>query len=139
MDNEKDQKFELNTPGLDTENTAWSPDPTPRDSREIGSRAIENSDPRPRPEISPAILEQSNLPPMPKDTAIVESALDIPFDKNALKTTDKLSQTGIEAIDAAVEKLNQDGDIANFYDTARQMMEANLDNSYNRKLGEGLK
>ena len=57
-----------------------------------------------------------------------------PFDESALKTTDKLDLRAVKIVDDAIAKLNQDGDIASFYDTARGMMETNLANSYNRKL-----
>lgn len=56
------------------------------------------------------------------------------FDKNAIRTSEKLSPSAIKEVDMAIAKLNQDGNIADFYNTARDAMEANLDNSYNRKL-----
>ncbi len=106
-----------------------SPDQSPDQLNTLQTQAFENL-------ITPGPTLEA---PTKQNTAAIEEALNTPFDKTAFKTTDKLDQTGVEAIDAAVEKLNQDGDIANFYDTARQMMEANLDNSYDRKLGEGIK
>ena len=86
-----------------------------------------------------------NLPPGYKDDSIRKSAQDSininpeilqSIDKSALKTDDVLDPRAIEAIDNLVEKMNQDGDIASFYDAARDMTEVNLENSYNRKIGE---
>ncbi len=56
------------------------------------------------------------------------------FTKSYIKTGEKLESSGIGEVDRIISKLNQDGNIVNFYDSARDMMEANLENSYNRKL-----
>ena len=50
-------------------------------------------------------------------------------------TGDRLSEATVTEIDSLTNKLNQDGDMASFYDDIRDAMESNLDNSYNRKLG----
>ena len=59
-----------------------------------------------------------------------------------IKTTgDKLEKSTIPEIDNIIEELNQTGNLTNFYDEIRGtdekpgMMEANLHNSYGRKLG----
>lgn len=59
-----------------------------------------------------------------------------------IKTTgDKLEKSTIPEIDNLIDELNQTGDLNNFYDEIRGtdekpgMMEANLHNSFNRKLG----
>ena len=54
----------------------------------------------------------------------------------AIRTTgDRLSEATVTEIDSLTNKLNQDGNMASFYDDIRDAMESNLDNSYNRKLG----
>lgn len=67
-------------------------------------------------------LVQPTQPPLPD------------FDQSALKTTDTLDARAIKIIDDSIAKLDQDGDIADFYNVTRDMMETHLDNSYNRKL-----
>ena len=52
-----------------------------------------------------------------------------------IKTTERLSDDGVKVVDHAVSEFNQNGNAADFYDKVREMMETNLENSYNRKLG----
>ena len=47
-----------------------------------------------------------------------------------IKTTDKLGEAGVREVIKVVRKLESDGNAASFYDTARNMMETNLKNSY---------
>lgn len=75
-------------------------------------------------------LEPATPPTTPETPSTQDSTLPTP----EIKTTEHLSDHGIKEIDAAISKLNQDGNIADFYDKARAMMEENLENSYNRKL-----
>ena len=56
------------------------------------------------------------------------------LNKNAFKTGSKLNPAAIKEIDFAKRKLDQTGDAADFYDKARDAMESNLSNSYDRKL-----
>lgn len=138
---------------LDLTNTTtdWNL-PTPdRDQRKIGNQAIASAE-------SLNLSNETDSPPSVENIAEkinaltgnkaetnqvalnpaitqVETPLTPPqFEKSHIKTDDRLSDTAVAAIDQAKTKLDQDGDIASFYDTARNMMEVNLENSYNRKL-----
>ncbi len=66
------------------------------------------------------------------DVEILSQALS--FSIKDIKTEDKLDPRAVKVVDDAIHKLGQDGNIADFYDAARGMMETNLENSYNRKL-----
>ena len=55
--------------------------------------------------------------------------------ENIRVANDRLTEATITEISNLEEKLNQDGDMASFYDNIRDAMESNLANSYNRKLG----
>lgn len=52
-----------------------------------------------------------------------------------IRTADRLNNETMKAVDEAVDSFKKDGDAASFYEKARRYMEANLDNSYSRKLG----
>ena len=54
----------------------------------------------------------------------------------AIKTTTTLSPDAVNAIDQAKAEFFQDGDASSFYEKARNYMEENLSNSYNRELGK---
>lgn len=56
-----------------------------------------------------------------------------PFERKAIRTTEKLEPSGIREVDNIINKLSQDGDAATFYTSARDMMEANMENSYGDK------
>ena len=135
---------------LDLTNTAteWELPMPDRDNREIGNRAIASaeslnipSEPAANPQedlsaqieaitdnkaeqvsINPAIIQKNN------DTTIPQ------IEEPNIKTDKFLSKEGIAAIDKAKAELDQTGDMASFYCEARDMMEVNLENSYNRKL-----
>lgn len=83
------------------------------------------------------VSDQSSLDPI-QATQITEDShsdqLNTPEDRSKIKTSDTLSDDAIEAMRRAEKKLEQDGDIVNFYDFIRDSMEDNLKNSYNRKL-----
>ena len=49
---------------------------------------------------------------------------------------DHLGKTAIAEVNQVIEKLAQTGDVSSFYDEARAMTGANLENSFNRKIGE---
>ena len=58
-----------------------------------------------------------------------------PYMKLIRTEGDHIAKSAIKEIQHAEDKLSQTGDISNFYVEVRQeMMPANLDNSYNRKL-----
>lgn len=55
---------------------------------------------------------------------------------SAIKTTgDHLDRAALDVIDQSIEKLKQTGNLSDFYGEARNLTEANLNNSFNRKLG----
>lgn len=59
------------------------------------------------------------------------------FDRASISTSKKLSRAGLRAIDSVTSKLSKDGDVYDFYEEIRGengLVEANLENSYNRKL-----
>ena len=62
------------------------------------------------------------------------------FNTAKIKTTgDRLEKSTIPEIDRAINELNQTGNLNNFYDEIRGeggMTDANLNNSFNRKLGD---
>ena len=55
--------------------------------------------------------------------------------ENIRITNDHLAEATIAELSNLEEKLNQDHNMASFYDDVRDAMESNLENSYNRKLG----
>lgn len=131
---------------LSNQLASWMPE---HDTRKIGSSAI-STPPNPdsgnfyphAPESTPNYGEIVNLE-MPPD-AISPTTIATPGsaertlagDIVEIKTDHNLNSHGMTAIDEAISKLNQDGDIASFYETSRDMTEANLDNSFNRKVGK---
>lgn len=154
---EDENTFEAEN-NLDLTNTQshWGASPE-RNPRNIGNSAITSSSeatPVSRPEIpqfpeAPRTTSESLnttpelgqiVPTMPPGYTYEPPSQDtapdaIPeFDESALKTADRLDSRAVKIVDNAIAKLNQDGNIADFYNTARGMMETHLDNSYNRKL-----
>lgn len=81
------------------------------------------------PTMPPMVAEETQTQP-PLKTDIIEASLD----KSALNTEGRLESAGVKEIDKAISKLNHTGNVADFYETARDAMETNLNNSYNRKL-----
>ncbi len=86
-----------------------------------------NSHPESHPESSDHQLHATEPSREPSST---------PIDLSNIKTTKALSATGVQEVSKALDKLDKDAKIADFYDTARQMMEANLENSYGRKIAQ---
>ncbi len=99
-------------------------------------------------ELNPSIIEELPktpeqvqdplMPPGAINPDILQPENQLPpeqFDKAAIKTEEKLSKSGIREVDEVLTKFKQDNNPSGFYDSVRNMMEANLDNSYNRKLG----
>ena len=155
---EDENTFEAeNNLDLTNAQSHWGTSPD-RNPRGIGNSAINSSHeatPVPRPETpkfpeAPHITSETPsstpelgqivpaMPPgydyEPSDQTAANPEANQAFDETALKTTDKLDLRAVKIVDDAIAKLNQDGNIADFYNTARGMMETHLDNSYNRKL-----
>ena len=76
------------------------------------------------PSIEPLVQNQT----MPADVQSSSA-----FMRDSIRTTEKLDPSGIKEVDRIISKLNQDGDVASFYTAARDMMEANMENSYGEK------
>ena len=82
---------------------------------------------------------EPTMPPMAAEETQTQSSLktdiiEASLDKTALNTEGRLESAGVKEIDKAISKLNRTGNVADFYETARDAMETNLNNSYNRKL-----
>lgn len=117
------------------------------DKKSLGSEALANSlemPPLPDQELGKPIPYSTNLEPIVQppvedaatDADIVEKSLTTGLD--SVKTTDRLAEESVKATDDFINKFEK-GEIAleDFYDSSRDAMENNLNNSYNRKLGEG--
>lgn len=65
-----------------------------------------------------------------------EAIMRTPFKKEAIKTGDNLSKEGIKETEKVIKNFEHDGNAADFYSTWQNMSEVNLENSWNRKLGE---
>ena len=84
--------------------------------------------------------ELGQITPIATPTSVVPATTNrSSYNPNNIKTTgDKLEKSTIPEIDNAINKLNQTGDLNSFYDEIRGeggMTDANLNNSFNRKLG----
>ncbi|MDO4611643.1 MAG: hypothetical protein Q4B34_02175 [Candidatus Saccharibacteria bacterium] len=135
MDYERNQNLGGETPNWDV-----SPD---RDPRTLGNRIISTPDTstnsqEPRlGEIIPADPIPGPLPPTFSDAP--KTAPVAAFDHQAVreeKGSGRISTHTLTEINKLEQKLNQDGDLSSFYDNARDMTSAYLENSFDRKLGE---
>lgn len=128
---------------LNSSDISWANSSPDRDLRNLGGSAMNphessSSLGEKLPSLDSRIVNLEMPPGMkqaaaPNQTEII-NAIETSLNSNAIKTGDRLDSAGVKEIDNAIVKLNQTGDIADFYDTARDAMEINLDNSYNRKL-----
>ena len=143
---------------LSNPETNWDqPISTEHDKRAIGNSAlnpVELSMPPSVPEATPPLGEitEHSLQPeaAPKiyqpasdqnamdkesDTNIIEEAISSSLE--SVKTTDRLSEESVKATDDFINKFEKgEIELSDFYDSSRDAMENNLNNSYNRKLGE---
>lgn len=123
--------------------------PEQRDLRDLGNRIIrspENSEESDAPDqlnnfpkINPELgkIVDLSMPPGadPKETNDPGKIIEASFNRAVIKTDgNRISSGAIKEINRAKAQLDQTGNISDFYDTARSAMEANLDNSYGRKL-----
>lgn len=107
-------------------NTAISLTPSPKpEIIDFGQPNPENF-PEPGPEFEPALGQITSL----NDPQKTENEKTSNFDSEAIKTTESLSKSGIKEVDNALMKFKQDDNAADFYQTARDMMEKNMQNSY---------
>ena len=144
MDYGKENNFDLDNLNLDTNEMSWNNTPD-RDPRALGNKVIsfpESPNPTPGPEdnsaspsLDPAITSPQPGEAQPSAAAAPDANGPIVINFSDLKTKeDRLDPKAVEVVDQAIHKLDQDGNIADFYETARNMTEAHLENSYNRKL-----
>ena len=150
---ETENNFEAeNNLDLTNNQTDWS-SPLERNQREIGNKALStpgesqnpnlSSESAPTPEINldPELgqVVQMDMPPNhvsdDKELGVAETAA-LAVNMSSIKTKDKLAEEGVKEVDNIITKLNQDGNIADFYETARDMAYANLKNSYNREVNK---
>ena len=143
---------------LSNPETSWEqPIPTEHDKKAIGSSAlnpVELSMPPSTQEITPPLGEITEHSLQPEaapriyqsateqssmnkesDTNIIEEAISPSLE--SVKTTDRLSEESVKATDDFINKFEKgEIELSDFYDSSRDAMENNLNNSYNRKLGE---
>ena len=129
---------------LDISSGEWG-DSIEHDAQNIGKSALlgknqterygvagESTEPRSNSfEFMPGAPEPLSAPPSQPIDAQDNQKATINFDH--LKTSEALSPLGVQEVVKAINQLNKDDKIADFYDTARQMMAANLKNSYGDK------
>jgi|GEM_PF-5173403 len=84
-------------------------------------------------------IEESTARPMDENTSATHQTgrFDVPTTTpEIIKTGERLNEAGIKKIEKARSKLNQDDNIADFYDEVRGLMVENLKNSYNREVSQ---
>lgn len=110
------------TPQETRENAPYEPTPP----SESFSKGIDPLNPVPLGQVTP--LYRQNDPTVTR----------VDYDPRNIRTTgDRLEKSTIEEVDRAIDRLDQTGDLNNFYEEIRgegSMLEANLNNSFNRKL-----
>lgn len=139
MDYDKERHIEPQTNG---EVTSWDVAPE-RDNRSLGNKIISTPEATPETpdfnqlgQILPAepelgVPDTSTLPPTPVETA--------DFNYQSIreeKGSDRISPHALAEIGKLEDKLSRDGNIASFYESARDLTGAYLENSFDRKLGE---
>ena len=88
-------------------------------------------------------IELGQITPITPPIDSTKSETPSKYNSTNIRTTgDRLAKTSISEINSAINELNQTGNLSNFYDEIRGtdekagMMEANLHNSFGRKLGQ---
>ncbi len=116
-----------------------------RDQRSLGNKVINFNEPSESQteniseelESGPKLGEVIDINPIkrepknddPEPAKIIEASFD------RIKTDKVLSSSGVETVERdIIKKFDKDGNAESFYRAARDAMEVNLDNSYNRKL-----
>ncbi len=128
---------------LDLSNNQVNWQESPIDNQEIGNKVMSASKeqiiPPDVPEIPEGLGQIIDLePPKQASTAQIsaEAIARNPYNKEVIKTGETLNKEGIREMDRIVKEFEKDGNAADFYETARDMTETHLNNSYNRVLGE---
>ena len=112
-----------------------SPEPGPKNTSEPPVKTPKIPD---FPNFKPPEDNESKL----GEITTIENSINLPevkksssYNPDSIKTTgDKLETSSITEVDNAITELNQTGNLSNFYEEIRSMTEANLNNSFNRKL-----
>lgn len=124
---------EINPASAETTPTAYE---APIISSEASTAAPEQFQPQPQAQMGPQIpteLGQITSISAPINTPSQNQS----YNPVNIKTTgDKLEKSSITEVDNAISQLNQTGNLSDFYDQIRGMTEVNLNNSFNRKLGD---
>ena len=121
-------------PNLNINESVWRPE---RDHRDIGENVISSM------EITQSDQPQDQNPEMGKIIPLEPTRPPEPAREETSKTAnvevirtegDRISKAALSEVRRTEVEFAQTGNASNFYDEVRSMMEANLDNSYNRKL-----
>lgn len=112
-----------------------APGGIPGDNLEGAQESVQNT-----PDLAKSAIDPLAPPPMGQVIQISSAPAPLtaaPANPGAIRTEgDHLSSAAITEIDNAVSELGQTGDLATFYDKVQSLTEANLENSFNRKIGE---
>lgn len=120
----------------------WMNPNAEHNTQDLGNKALFSPENQPDLATNPgeALVSTESYQNEPQDNA--NPALSRDANNNpslnaaTIKTTTTLSSDAVNAIDQAKAKFFQDGDANSFYEQARNYMEENLSNSYNRELGK---
>lgn len=124
---------------LTNNSTSWNIETrhTTEHHGELGGRAIRSAELQPfqTQESLPALGEIIDTEPVRQSSpsAQIEQSSYIPTE--IITEGDHISAKTVNQVENELNRLSQTGNIADFYDDIRNMMEANLENSYHRKLG----
>ena len=124
---------------LTNDATSWNVETRHTTERhgELGGRAIQSAEFQP-------FQTQESLPALGEivDTEPVRQAAPLPqaeqfsyIPTEIITEGDHISVKTVNQVENELNMLSQTGNIADFYDDIRSMMEVNLENSYHRKLG----
>ncbi|MBR5046111.1 hypothetical protein IKX73_00550 [Candidatus Saccharibacteria bacterium] len=127
-----------NNANFSSDEVNWTPE---RDNRSIGNKAIFSGEEVPKsdaieilPPPEPPVEDVGDPKQEPSESTELPTETPV-FDEKLIRTDgDRIARSALVEIEKAEEKLNQTGNVSDFYEEARNMMEKNLENSYNRKL-----
>lgn len=123
-------------PSLNLGQSVWQSEHNSREIGNLANRAISSTE-----NSNAMAYDNLPMPPMGEIVPIEAPAQSessdraASFNRTTILTVDgHLTGAAIDEIHRAESELSQTGNIANFYDEIRSMMEGNLENSYHRKL-----
>jgi len=132
---------------LDNSVASWGAVPD-RNSRDVGNKAIASAkeslqtlnSASSRGELglvtdlsTPSQRSAEDKAHMPSTYSSIDNQA-LSADVAEIKTEEHLNASGIAKMDAVINDFEKTGDAATFYESAREMMEINIDSSYGRKL-----